>query len=194
MANQQPTVQELQALIQALQAQVKALQNAAPAVQAAPAAAVTTVVFADTPQTLGIDNLIDYSTKRGQLIYNHGCKALNDKALTNGFNMIPNKTVIFVEAFQRHADAMGWTKGTKQITTFTNCDEKSIDIIKNYGQINEATLKTACEQFCKAGEIDSQSCAKQNNTMMGNCLSNSLSMEAKVRLMTYQTDYTFNGV
>jgi hypothetical protein len=113
MANQQPTVQELQALIQALQVQFQALQNAAPAVQAAPAAATTPVVFADTPQTLGVDDLIDYSTKRGQLIYDQGCKALNDKALTNGFNMIPNKTVIFVKAFQRHADVMGWTKGTK---------------------------------------------------------------------------------
>jgi hypothetical protein len=89
---------------------------------------------------------------------------------------------------------MGWTKGTKQITTFTNCDGKSIDIIKNYGQIDKATLKMACEQFCKAGEIDSQSCAKQNNTMMSNCLSNSLSMEAKVRLLTYRNDYTFDGV
>jgi hypothetical protein len=145
MANQQPTVQDLQALILALQAQVQALKNAAPAVQAAPAAAATPVVFADTPQMLGIDDLIDYLTKRGQLIYDHGCAALDDKALTDGFNMIPNKTVIFVKAFQRQADSMGWKKGTKQITTFTNRDQKSIDIIKNYGQIDEAMLKTACE-------------------------------------------------
>jgi hypothetical protein len=174
MANQQPTVQELQALIQALQAQVQALQNAAPAVQAAPAAAATPVVFADTPQMLGLNDLIDYSTKRGQLIYDHGCKALNDKALTNVFNMIPNKTVVFVEAFQCHTDAMGRTKGTKEITTFTNRDGKSIELIKSYGQINEAMLKAACERFCKARENDSQSRAKQNNTMMSNCLSNSL--------------------
>jgi hypothetical protein len=133
MANQQPTVEDLQALIQVLQVQVQALQNAAPAVQAAPAAAATPVVFADMPQTLGINDLINYLTKRGQLIYDQGCKALDDKALTNGFNMIPNKIVIFVEAFQRHVNAMGWTKGTKQITTFTNRDGKSIDIIKNYG-------------------------------------------------------------
>jgi hypothetical protein len=151
MANQQPTVQDLQVLILALQAQVQALQNAAPVVKAAPAAAATPVVFADTPQMLGVNDLINYSMKRGRLIYNQGCKALEDKALTNGFNMIHNKTVLFVEAFQRHADAMGWTKGTKQITTFTNCDGKSIDIIKNYGQIDKAMLKTACEQFCKAG-------------------------------------------
>jgi hypothetical protein len=118
MANQQPTVADLQALIQMLQTQVLALQNAAPAVQAAPAA--DQVVFADTPQMLGVDNLIDYSTKLGKDIYNHGCGALEDKALTNEFNMIPNKTVVFVEALQHHADSMGWTKGTKQIMTFTN--------------------------------------------------------------------------
>jgi hypothetical protein len=90
-----------------LQAQVQALQNVAPAIQAAPAAAATPVVFADTPQMLGVDDLIDYSMKRGQLIYDHGCGALDDKALTIGFNMIPNKTVVFVEAFQHHAAAMG---------------------------------------------------------------------------------------
>ncbi len=65
--------------------------------------------------------------------------------------MTPNKTVVFVEAFQHHADSMGWTKGTKQISTFTNRDGKSIDIIKSYDQIDEAMLKTACEQFCKEG-------------------------------------------
>ncbi len=128
------------------------------------------------------------------MIYDQRCKALDNKALTNGFNMIPKETVIFIKAFQHHTHAMGWTKGTKQITTFTNRDGKSIDIIKNYGQIDKATLKTACEQFCKAGETDSQSCAKQNNMMMKNRLSNSLSMEAKVRLLTYWNDYTFDGV
>jgi hypothetical protein len=141
MANQQPTVQDLQALILALQGQVQALHNAAPVVQAAPAAAATPVVFADTLRTLGVDDILNYLAKRGQLIYNHGCAALDDKALTNGFNMIPNKIVIFVEALQCHADLMGWTEGTKQITTFTNCDGKSIDIIKNYGQIDEARSK-----------------------------------------------------
>ncbi len=64
MANQQPTVQDPQLLILALQAQVQALQNAAPAVQAAPAAATTPVVFADMPQTLGVDDLINYLTKK----------------------------------------------------------------------------------------------------------------------------------
>jgi hypothetical protein len=62
-----PTVANLQALITTLQAQVNALLAAAPA-----AAAPTPVVFANMPQTLNSDNLIDYSTKRGSSIYEKG--------------------------------------------------------------------------------------------------------------------------
>ena len=154
MANQPPPIQELKALITRLQAQVTALQNRTPASQAAPAAATTQVVFAKTPQMQGANDLIDYSMKRGKNIYNQGCEALKDKALTNGFNMTPNETVVFSEALKRKANSMGWSKGTKQITNFTNPDGVAIDIIKNYGQINMAMLKTACERFCKAGEAD----------------------------------------
>jgi hypothetical protein len=146
-----PSIADLEALIQQLQAQVLALENAAAAAATiAPAATTTTaapsvVVFAETPQTLGVDDLIDYSTKRGKDIYNQGCKALDNKALTNGFNMTPDETVVFIEALERKADSMGWSKGTKQITKFTNRDGVDVDIIKNYGQIDMATLKTACE-------------------------------------------------
>ena len=60
MASQQPTIPELQALIQMVQGQVQALQNTA---QAAPAAsAADQIVFADMPQTLGVDDLINYLT------------------------------------------------------------------------------------------------------------------------------------
>ena len=194
MANQAPTVQELQALILTLQGQVTALQNAAPVAPAASTAATTPVVFAETPQTLGVDDLIDYSTKRGKDIYNQGCDALDDKALTNGFNMTPNETVVFIEALERKADSMGWSKGTKQITKFTNRDGVDIDIIKNYGQIDMATLKTACERFCKVGEADSATRARQNNKMMSMCLANSLSLSAKVQLLTYKNEYIFEGV
>jgi len=89
---------------------------------------------------------------------------------------------------------MGWNKGSKQITTFTTSSGASIDIIKSYGQINEATLKTACERFCKAGEANAESRAKQNNTMMSMCLNKSLTASAKASLLTYCNEYTFDGV
>ncbi len=94
----QPTVAELLAQIQALQNQVNLL---AAAVAAPTPAATAPVIFADTPQTLEVENLIDHGTKRGTEIFKQGCTPLNNKSLTNGFNMTPNQTVIFVEALQR---------------------------------------------------------------------------------------------
>jgi hypothetical protein len=191
MANQGPTIQELEQLINQLQAQITALQAAL----AAPAAAAAAqVVFANSPQTIGVDDIIDYLKKLGKDIYKKGCSALDDKALTDGFNMTPNETVVFIEAFERKAKSMGWSTGTKQITNFVNSSGVLIDIIKNYGQINLVALKTACERFCKAGEIDVELRAKQNNTMMVNCLARLLLLTAKVCLLTYRKEYTFDGV
>jgi hypothetical protein len=65
MAVPTPTTGELMAIITTLQAQIVELQNAAPAAAAAPPAGAATVVFTDMPQTLGTDDLIDYSTKQG---------------------------------------------------------------------------------------------------------------------------------
>jgi hypothetical protein len=61
-----PTTAKLTAIITQLQGQILALQNMAPAAAAAPPAGAAPVVFADTPQTLGANDLIDYSTKKGQ--------------------------------------------------------------------------------------------------------------------------------
>jgi hypothetical protein len=152
-----PTAAELQALITQLQIQVATLTSAA-ATTAAPAPAA--VVFADTPQSLSAKDLINYSKKRGSSIYEQGCKTLDDKALTDGFGMTSNQTVAFVETHTHRATAMGWNTGSKQITKFTNSAGKTIDIIKEYGQINELTLKTTCERFCKAGEVDAETRAK----------------------------------
>jgi hypothetical protein len=59
--------------------------------------------------------LIDYSSKRGSDICKQGIAPLDDKALTDGFNMTANQTVVFTEAFLNHATLMGWNMGSKQI-------------------------------------------------------------------------------
>ncbi len=52
---------------------------------------------------------------------------------------------------------MGWNAENKSITSFQNKDCNTINIIKSYSQINNATLKTACERFCKTGEANAKS-------------------------------------
>jgi hypothetical protein len=190
MAAAPPTTAELQALILQLQTQIATLTSAA-----APAASGSAaVLFADTLQLLHAEDLINYLMKWGTSIYEQRCKTLDNKALTDGFGMTPNQTVVFIESLTRCATAMGWKAGSKQITTFTNRSGKIVDIIKEYGQINELTLKTVCEHFCKAGEADAESHAKQNNAMLAICLGKSLMADAQARLLTYHNEYTFDGM
>ncbi len=70
MAANAPTMEEHLALVQTLQGQVAALTAAAAAASApiaapAPVATPAPVAFADTPNVLEVDDLIDYSTKKG---------------------------------------------------------------------------------------------------------------------------------
>ncbi len=108
--------------------------------------------------------------------------------------MTPAQTVISVEAFHCCTRTMGWNQGARQITSFANSAGCQVHIIKSYGQINKATLKSACERFCKPGGVKSQTCTRQNNTMMSICLAKLLMAEAQARLLTYQNEYTFDGV
>jgi hypothetical protein len=97
MAGATPTKKEFLALIAMLQAQVAMLTAAALVAAAAQPAGTAPMIFADMPQTLGAYDLINYLTKGGLAIFEQGCKALDNKALTNGFAMTPNQIVIFVE-------------------------------------------------------------------------------------------------
>ncbi len=145
-----PTIEQHSALIVALQQEVNVLRNVAP----------TPVVFAETPQTMEVDNLIDYATKRGAEINKQGCAPLDKKSLTEGFNMTSNQTVTFVKAFQQRCTKMGWNVGNKSITSYQNKDGNTINIIKSYSQIDKATLKTTCERFCKTGKANAKSRAR----------------------------------
>jgi hypothetical protein len=89
---------------------------------------------------------------------------------------------------------MGWNTGNKNTTTFVNKGGNTIDVIKNYGQIYQTTLRTACEWFCTAAGADSKTRVKQNNTMMSIFLEKSLTADAQARLQTYRKDYLIDNV
>ncbi len=76
-ANNAPTAEDLAQLV----VQVTALQDELAALRQQNRAQQNqqhTVVFADTPQTLEVENLINYRTKRGAAIYKQGCAPLDD--------------------------------------------------------------------------------------------------------------------
>jgi hypothetical protein len=53
--------------------------------------------------------------------------------------MTNNQMMVFVKAFSCCTIAMELNKGTKQVNTFTNHGGPLINLIKCYGQIDEAT-------------------------------------------------------
>jgi hypothetical protein len=139
----------LQNLNTTLQTQFNTIQNAGAAQQQAqvqqnPPQAAT---FAVTPATSNLSGLLDYySRKIGE--HTQGCKKLTkDKA----FPMIPALTAAFVKVFENCCTIMGWNQGAQGFIKLQKATSIAVDIVKYYGQINKATLKTFCDVFCKAG-------------------------------------------
>ncbi len=66
--------------------------------------------------------------------------------------------------------------------------------VRNYGQIDKATLHTACQDFCSTGGTRANQRAAQNNHMMAQCLKKSLTVAALACLEPYQAQYLFHGV
>jgi hypothetical protein len=108
--------------------------------------------------------------------------------------MTPATMVAFVKVFANCCSIMGWNQGAQGITILQNSAGINIDIIKAYGQIDEVTLKTRCDIFCRAGGANYQTSAAQNNHMMAQCLKSSLTPAALARLEPYQAQYTFDGI
>ncbi len=108
--------------------------------------------------------------------------------------MTPVTTVAFVKAFKNRGSVMGWNQGPMNIMKFTNSKNAVIDIVKSYGQINEATPKAGCNVFCDPTGANYQTRASQNNHMMAQCLKKSLTVAALAHLEPYQSQYLFNGI
>jgi len=179
--------------VQAAQAAAQqAIANAAAAQQQAAAAAggtATPVVFASTPAMVNHKDLINYQSKTGVMVYDEG-----RKALTTPFDMKSNGTIVYITELQARCIKMGWSTGANQITHFANAAGATINIIDQYGQIDSATLSTACQAFCSAGRAQFQQRARQNNTMMGECILATLTPAARVRLQPFCTEYEINDV
>ena len=148
-------------------------------------------MFAATPAMVDHEQIIDYKTKTGVMVYDEGCKAL-----TTPFDMKSNGTVVFITELQAKCVKMGWSTGCQQITHFDNSatPPKRINIIDEYGQIDVPTLLTACKVFCDSAGAQFRERARQNNTMMSECILASLTPAARVRLLPFRSEFEINDV
>jgi hypothetical protein len=144
------------------------------------AGAAPLITFAATPTMVNHQDLINYSTKVGTMIYNEGCKKL-----TTELEMKMIGTIIYTTGLQAKCLKMGWCMGTQQIINFANASRSTINIVHQYGQINTARLKAQCKIFCKSTGALFQARARQNNTKMNKCIMKMLTPAARVRLIPF---------
>jgi hypothetical protein len=164
-------------------------QGAANVANVAPPPPVPATLFAATPAMVNHEQLINYQVKSGVMVYDEGCKAL-----TAPFDMKSNGTVVYITELQAKCIKMGWSTGTQQITHFTNAAGVLINVIDQYGQIDPTTLLTACEVFCAPTGAQFQARARQNNTMMGECILATLTPAARIRLLPFRSEFEINDV
>ncbi len=108
-----------------LTAQVANLSGGAAAGGAARggAGAATPVTFAAPPAMVNHQDLIDYTTKVGTMIYDEGCEKL-----TTEFDMMSSGTIVYTTVLQAKCVKMGWHMGTQQIINFTNTAGSTITL------------------------------------------------------------------
>ena len=136
MADQlQARLDQLEASLLNLQQQNTQLQNEVNVLQAAAAAApvpvvvpaapaVAPAIFAENPGRYDVEAIINFQTRLGTTVYDQGVKALPKE-----FDMKPESTVVFLQAFQARCTEIGWSEGTKNITKFTNVNGTVIDLV-----------------------------------------------------------------
>jgi hypothetical protein len=163
---------------------VAALGNA----QAGAPVAASASIFALTPGKVGVEAVIDYSTKHGSSVYKE-----YEAALPTVWDLKGKGLVVFIQEFLTRGHDAGWTQGSMQVTKFNNADGTSIDLINEYGKIDVETLKTQCDVFLLPGGANFQTRATQNNKLMAECLLSSVTASAKQALIADQGQYTFDG-
>jgi hypothetical protein len=185
MDNLQESITNLNEQMTALLAAIQPLlAGAAAAPGAAPAAAATApaaVSFALSPGTTNPDQLIDYSTRTGQSLYDTGKSKLMDDE-ENKFDLKVTQVVRFQEMMQARCDIMGWSNPAQGITTY-QVDGRNMNLISEYGQIPYDDLKLQSQAYWKHDGAKKRERAAQNNEMMTKCILSSLTESARDQLL-----------
>ena len=176
-------------LLQAIQTLAAAAPaGAIPPAQAAPAAPAVT--FALSPGTTNPDQLIDYSTRTGQALYDTGKSKLME-AEEEKFDLKVTQVVRFQEMLRARSEMMGWSNPVQGITTY-QVDGINCDLISEYGKILYEDIKTQSETYWKAAGVKKQQRATQNNEMMAKCILASLTESARDQLLVAKHSWILN--
>jgi hypothetical protein len=145
------------------------------------------VPFALTP-AIAIPGVIDYTTREGQKLYSNATYKMDDEP----YDCQADGLYQFLATLHLRAQEFGWNdpiNGILQIPEdATDPNSNTIYLIDNYGQIPLTTIR----EF-EASYLQLSCRPAQDNIMLFKCLMNSISKEAKNKILIWRNQYSING-
>lgn len=148
---------------------------------AAPAPATT---FALTPAT-ATNDVIDYSTKHGSILWDRGSAKLSDEP----FDCTPEGLRDFLELLRKRSKIMGWDTSVLAVPDdASNLTGDAKDYLDHYGEISLEHLTEVAKTYAT-----NKSRATQDSMMLYTCLHESLSKIGRDKVTLHAKEYTVDG-
>ena len=139
------------------------------------------MTFVLSPGTTSPDQLIDFSTRMGQALFDAGrAKLMDDQS--EKFDLKVTQVVRFQETLQSRSEVMGWTNPSQGITTY-QVNARNYELISEYGQVPYDVIKDQSEVYWKYGGAKKNQREAQNNEMMTKSILVSLTEAARDQLL-----------
>lgn len=144
-----------------------------------PPAVNNPVPFALTPNLVNVNDVIDYSTKEGMLLF----KTATDP-LPVSYDGESRNIILFIEEVKARAQSSGWSN----IVSFT-VGADTLNIFNDHGRYTMDQLNAHVATY-----VNTNTRAAQNSMQMYLCLSKSITDEGKAKLANEAASYTINGI
>jgi hypothetical protein len=141
------------------------------------------IQFALAP-ALANEGLIDYATPEGAKLYRAGIEKLPG----DPFNCEPHGIKVFLSTLEDRATICGWMHILMIPEDANEPDEALLSLLQNYGRLTLGQVRAHAAIY-----IDQEDRMAQDNAQLYHCLMNSLTKEAKAKVMIWRQEYTVNG-
>ena len=148
------------------------------------AAAVVAPQFALAPGVHGAAAFIDYGTSEGSKLY----KAMK-APVDNLFDCTPKKLKVFLSALGDRSGEYGWEDVLEVPEDINNPGVNLRNLLTEYGRISLEQVTAHANTY-----VAQQTRQAQNSYAMYLCVVNSLTPEAKAKVMLKENEYTLNGI
>lgn len=141
------------------------------------------VQFALSPALIETAQPIDYGSSSGAKIFKNSTSPLPVK-----FDMEPESIFTFNDVLKDRCVSAAWSTPLADILTIP-VDGIHLNLIDNYGEITQQQVRDHCATY-----VHQQSRRSQHSYQMYECLVNSLTESARVKIAPDSEQYTINGV